>query len=67
MAQAQLQLEKDHLDALMQKVNEIISGVDHVTIDSDEKVSIFTLASLKVHSIQKGQVYNVNGKKVLIK
>lgn len=67
MAQAQLQPEKDHLDALMQKVNEIISGIDHVTIDSDEKVSIYTLTGLKVHSTQKGRVYIVNGKKVLIK
>ena len=67
MAQAQLQPEKDHLDSLMQKVNEIISGIDHVTIDSDEKVSIFTLTGLKVQSTQKGHVYIVNGKKVLIK
>lgn len=58
---------KDHLDALMQKVNEIISAIDHVTIDSDEKVSIYTLTGLKVHSTQKGRVYIVNGKKVLIK
>lgn len=67
MAQAQLQPEKDHLDALMQKVNEIISGIDCVTIDSEEKVCIFTLTGLKVQSIQRGHVYIVNGKKVLIK
>lgn len=67
MAQAQLLPEKEHLDSLKQKIDEIISGIDYVTFDSDEKVSIFTLSGQKVQSVQNGHIYIVNGKKVLIK
>lgn len=67
MAQAQLLPEKEHLDSLKQKIDEIISGIGSVTFDSDEKVSIFTLSGQKVQSVQKGHIYIVNGKKVLIK
>ena len=66
MAQAQLQAEKELLDALKEKVEEMISGIDFVTIDT-AKVNIYTLSGQKVQTVQKGRVYIVNGKKTLIK
>lgn len=67
MAQAQLLPEKEHLDSLKQKIDEIISRIDYVAFDSDEKVSIFTLSGQKVQNVQKGHIYIINGKKVLNK
>ena len=66
MAQAQLWAEKELLDTLKQKVDEIISGIDLVTIDN-AKVNIYTLSGQKVQTVQKGRVYIVDGKKTLIK
>lgn len=67
MAQAQLLPEKEHLDSLKQKIDEIISRIDYVAFDSDEKVSIFTLSGQKVQNVQKGHIYIIDGKKVLNK
>ena len=66
MAQSQLLSEKTLLDALKQKVDEIIAGVDYVTID-EYSVNIYTLSGKKVQSVQKGQFYIINSKKILIK
>ena len=66
MAQSQLLSEKTLLDALKQKVDEIITGVDYVTID-EYSVNIYTLSGKKVQSVQKGQFYIINSKKILIK
>lgn len=64
-AQAQLLSEKELLDALKQKVQEMALCVNLVAIDN-AKVNICTLSGQKVQTIQKGRLYIVNGKKTLI-
>lgn len=66
-ARDRLKSEKELLDALKQKVEEIITGIDDVLSESHSKINIYTLSGKKVNSTQKGRIYIINGKKTFVK
>jgi hypothetical protein len=66
MAQVQLQSEQEHLNALKQRIEESVSGIDTVITDLHHGC-ISTLSGHKVQTVQMEGVYIVNGRKTLIK